>query len=118
MRLSGTVAGRSQQLVYQADAGIDLPISEGDNIDADSLIRLNVAGGVDLGRVAILGELVNIGSTGEDDEFIHSVGVTGRLTGGSLEPSVSLVLPVDAELPFDVDFVIVLGLQAAIGSRY
>ena len=109
VRLGFSPLVHANKLFLRADLGFDLGI---DDDDADELIRLNAGGGVDLDVVAISLELVNIANLDADD-WSHSVAVTLRFMGKSLQPFIAAGTPLDDGLRDAVDVFVSGGLQVA-----
>lgn len=111
----------------RADLGFDLAVNDGDAFEADSLFRLNIGGGVDLGPVALGVESVNLASLDDfddddvDDEerFLHVLAVTLRFMGESLQPFVAVGAPLDDFVREDppeglgVNLFVAAGIQVA-----
>lgn len=99
-------------LFLRADLGADLPIE--DELQADTLLRLNLGAGVDLGLVALMAELANLATTedfGDGEHFLHSFALTARFMGELLQPHISVGLPLDKTLRDQVDLFLAAGLQ-------
>lgn len=109
----------------RADLGVDLEVTENEDSigvglggDPENLFRLNVGGGVDLGTVAVMAELVNLASSssfddGDEEDFVHTFAVSARFMGESLQPYFTVGLPVDEFSRDLVDFFLGAGLQIA-----
>ncbi len=104
----------------RVDLGVDIPFAE-DNYRADPIGRLNVGGGVDLGAAALMLELATIADIDDDDEdpdddedLYHTVAVTARFMGESLQPFLSIGMPIDEPIRDRVDFFIAGGIQGVI----
>ncbi len=87
------------KVFIRADVGFDLGFDDddvaGDEID---LFRINVGAGVDLGVVALSLELVNLATLddfGDDETFVHSLALTARFMGESLQPFLTIGAPLD-----------------------
>jgi hypothetical protein len=87
------------KLFIRADLGFDLGFDDddvaGDEID---LFRINVGAGVDLGVVALSLELVNLATLddfGDDETFVHTLALTARFMGESLQPFLTVGAPLD-----------------------
>ena len=118
LRLGGSPIFRSGQLVFRVDAGIDIAVSSDGDDEPDPVLRLNAGGGIDTGTFAILGELVNTGNLefgpGEaDEEWLHTLAVSGRFRAGTVEPGIAIGFPLDDEINDAIDFFISAGLQGA-----
>lgn len=115
LRLSGSLLHRSDPYFLRADLGFDVPFSDGDD---DMFGRLNLAAGVDLESVALLGELSNLANViGEGDkELLSTLAFTLRIPAGTFSPVLGLVIPLDDNLQELVDFVFVVGVRATGGG--
>jgi len=121
LRLSASPILRSGQLVFRIDGGLDVALSTDNRDEPDPLVRLNVGGGVDTGSFALLGELVTVGTLGDDnsaadndEDFLHTLAISARFRAGSIEPGVALGFPLDESARDIVDFFIIAGLQGRI----
>jgi hypothetical protein len=90
-------------------------------LEPDTLFRVNVGGGIDLGGIALMAELVNLATTedfdefsSEDEDFVHTFAVSARFMGPMLQPYVTFGMPVDTYGLDTVDFFLGAGLQAAL----
>jgi hypothetical protein len=114
----------SHRLFLRADVGVDLGVAEDDDVtglEPGSLFRVNVGGGIDLGGIALMAELVNLATTedfnefsDEEEDFIHTFAVSARFMGPMLQPYVTFGMPVDTYGLDTVDFFLGAGLQAAL----
>ena len=114
----------ANHLFLRADLGVDVAISKGDEVtglEPDTLLRLNIGGGLDLGSVAIMAELVNMATTedfdeisAEEEDFVHTFAVSARYMGPMLQPYFAVGMPVDTFGLDAVDFFIGAGLQVAL----
>ena len=114
-RLSGSLLHRSHPYFVRADLGLDrLFIPERDDY---TFVRLNLAGGIDLESVALLGELANLAAftDSDEDEIQSTFAFTLRIPAGTFSPVVSVVIPLDDAIQEFVDFVVVVGVRAAGG---
>lgn len=104
LRLGGSAMGRRGPLFWRGDLGLDIALDD-DNIDKISpVFRLNVGGGVDLGAVQLMGELVtNIYDSDDDDDSASTFTIGARFSAGSFQPGISLVLPLGMER-VDLDY--------------
>jgi hypothetical protein len=116
LRLGASPMGRSGQLFWRADVGLDLVISDDNNGGAISpVLRLNVGGGIDLGAAKLLAELVtNIVDNNAGDDSASTLSLGARFGAGTLYPGVALVLPLGFDDQYDVDFAIALSLAGRI----
>lgn len=113
LRVGASPVFRSGNVFVRVDGGVDLPISSDDGIDPNPLLRFNAAAGFVTGPATLMGELVTIYDTGEDDESLfHTVAVGARfLPDRAVQPMVSAVIPLDDSIQEAVDVVIMLGVQ-------
>lgn len=116
LRLGISPMGRSGSLLWRADAGLDLALDE-DSSDISPIFHVNVGGGVDLGSVQILGELVNVftdDEAGDDDASTVSVGA--RFTSGNLRPGLALLFPIDLDAAPDFEWALLGSLAVRLPS--
>lgn len=114
IRLSLSPLVHVNKLFLRADVGFDIGIGD-DEADADELVRLNVAGGVDLGVVALSAELVTLGELddeGDDEDYLHTFAFAARFMTESLEPFLAIGLPLDDSAREAVDLFVSGGIQA------
>lgn len=113
LRLSGSPMLRSGNIVARADLGFDIPLSSDGGLDADAVARFNLAIGADLGQLVVAGELVNLVNLGGDgdSEFLHTLGMSGHLKLGTVQPFASLVIPLDESLRDLIDFALAFGVR-------
>lgn len=119
VRLSGSIEGRSGQLFYRGDAGIDVFVdSPGDN--PDPIAHLNLAVGADLGSISAAVEWINLVSTDDglsaDEAFIHAFGISVRSQQGAISPAIAIGFPIDDTLQQFVDFYVFAGVDVALGG--
>ena len=124
LRLNGSPLYRQGTFFVRGDLGIDIVIDEADGADSDPLIHINVAAGVQTGKVTIAGELVTLGTTGDVDEdegrFYHTAAATVGFDAGSVRPYGALVVPVDNDLAtefLDGTLAIIAGIEVPVSSR-
>lgn len=111
-----SAAGSNQGLYVRADIGLDVPIDTPEGADIDPLWRLNLGLGYQLPTVAIAGELVNIGSTDDFGDPLHTLAVSARGTVGKLAPFGAVIVPVDSDGQDVVNVVVMGGLQVPIAQ--
>jgi hypothetical protein len=114
----------SNRLFLRADVGVDVAVSKEDEVsglEPDTLFRLNIGGGLDLGTVAVMAELVNLATTedfdeisAEEEDFVHTFAVSARYMGPMFQPYFAVGMPVDTFGLDTVDFFIGAGLQVAL----
>jgi hypothetical protein len=110
IRLALSPLYHADKLFLRADLGFDLGID--DNDSADELVRLNVAGGIDLGAVALSLELATLATLDDDDEtFLHTLAVTARFMTKKLEPFLAVGAPLDESAREGVDLFVSGGIQ-------
>jgi hypothetical protein len=113
LRASGSVLHRQAPYFVRADLGVDVP--EEDMLSSSGpFTRLNVAAGVELGPVAVLGELANLAAINEafPENVVSTFALTARRRSSTFSPCVGLVFPIDDELQNFVDLVFVVGIRA------
>jgi len=117
LRLGGSAMGRMGPLFWRGDLGLDIALDD-DNLDAISpVFRLNVGGGVDLGAVQLLGELVTNVYDSDDDDSASTFTLGARFSAGNFHPGVALVLPLGqerADLDY-LDMAILVSLATTVG---
>jgi hypothetical protein len=117
LRLGASPMGRSGQLFWRADGGIDVEIDDDDNGGAISpVLRLSVGGGFDLTSATLLAELVTvIIDNDSDDESASTLSLGARFKAGTLFPGVSLILPLGFDDTYgDIDLAIAVSLAGRI----
>lgn len=104
----------------RADLGVDIPFAE-DDFRADPIGRLNIGGGVDFGIAALMLELATIADIDDDDddeigdEDLFTTGaITARFMGETLQPFLSVGMPIDEAVRDQVDFFIAGGIQGVL----
>ncbi|MGN6103594.1 MAG: hypothetical protein ACTHU0_00575 [Kofleriaceae bacterium] len=112
LRLGVSPTGRSGKLFWRADLGIDLALDE-DDTDLSPIVRLNVGGGLDLGAVHVLAEVVTNVISNADDEVTSTLAIGARFVSGNLRPGIALLLP----LGFDNDYDPELALAASLAVK-
>ena len=122
IRISGSYLQSFGQVFVRVDAGLDLPFSDEEDMsafnDEDPLVRLNAAAGFRLDPVALMGELVTVGTTGDvandEDRFFHTFAFTARFVGGDVQPMASVVVPLDDGVNDLVDLTVIAGVTASL----
>jgi hypothetical protein len=120
LRIGVSPIVRSGNVFARLDLGFDSNISGYEGTNVESVLRVNVGGGVDLGTVALMAELVNIhantnsnpGSTG--DQWLNEAAVSARMRSGNVQPYLALVLPIDHDSHQILDAAITAGIEASI----
>jgi hypothetical protein len=118
LRIGVSPIVRSGNVFARLDLGFDSNISATTNVE--SVLRINAGGGVDLGNVAVMAELVNLhsnrntngGSTG--DQWINEAAVSARFRSGNVQPYLALVLPLDHDSHLIIDAVLTVGFEASL----
>ncbi|HKE13990.1 MAG TPA: hypothetical protein VKB80_03920 [Kofleriaceae bacterium] len=104
-------------LILRADAGVDAALSSDDDFDDPSaIVRLNVGGGVDTGRVAVLGELVTLANAEDEagEDLVHTLALSARFRAGGIEPGLAIGVPLDDSVRDFIDLFVIAGLQGRI----
>lgn len=113
-RLSASPVVRSGRLFFRLDAGVDAPISS--DVNADSLLRLNVGVGFDTGTVAVAAELANVFDAGNTnsagDNSLSTLAVSAQFGSGSTVPMVALVLPLNNGVNKLIQLIAELGVES------
>jgi len=109
-----------RSVFLRADLGVDIPFAE-DNYRADPIGRLNLGVGFDLGIAALMLELANIADIDDDDDdldddedFFTTGAITARFMGQSLQPFLSVGMPIDELVRDRVDFFIAGGIVGVL----
>jgi hypothetical protein len=112
-------APEATYLRLRADVAIDVPVHSGTDDDLPTIGRLNGAAGVNTGQVAFMAELVNLilleePESEETDRLLTFLGVTARYVGGQVQPSLSLLVPLDDEVNDAVKMALLAGVQVLL----
>jgi hypothetical protein len=114
VRLAFSPLIHMDHLYLRADFGFDLGLDTGDGDAANELLRLNLGGGYDFGRLAVGLEWVNLYTLddfGGGEEHWSSLAINIRFMGKSLQPYVAGGLPLDDSLRDFVTFFVASGIQ-------
>lgn len=125
LRLGASPIFRSGQMFVRADGGADIAVyvkdtdANGDAGDQPKLGHVNLAGGVDTGQVAVLGELVNLinldfESDDLSDDLLHFLGASVRYTAAPVQPSLGVLFPLDETVRDAISLVVMAGVTATI----
>jgi hypothetical protein len=121
VRLGLSPMFRNGNVFGRADLGIDINLDvDGEGDEADPLMRLNVGVGVDLGSVAVMGELSNLYVFNDDegdsigDKMINVFALSARFNAGSAMPYASLLVPLDDDSSDVIDLALTLGVEARL----
>lgn len=121
LRFGFSPMGREGKLFWRADVGLDLALDDDNGGDSISpVLRLNIGGGVDLGSVSLLGELVTniVDSSGDDTASTFTLGA--RFASGNLRPGVGLLFPIgfenqNGQQQESLEFALIASLAVLIG---
>jgi hypothetical protein len=122
-RLAFSPLFHSSNLFLRLDIGVDIPFAEDDEdlYRTDPIGRLNVGAGFDFGAAAIMLELANLFDIDDDDEdppddddWASAGAITARFMGETLQPFISVGMPIDDWLRDRVDFFIAGGIQGVL----
>jgi hypothetical protein len=119
-RLSFSPLLHAHSLFARLDLGVDIPFAE-DDYRADPIGRLNLGAGVDFGAAALMVELANLfdiddddDDPPDDDDWANSAAITARFMGETLQPYISVGMPIDEWLRDRVDFFLAGGIQGVL----
>ena len=101
------------KIFFRADLGFDIGFDDDDG-DQNELLRINLGVGIDLGKVAVGAELVNLGTLddfGDDERFIHTLALTLRFMGEELQPFLAVGAPLEEGGAAAVDLFLAGGIQ-------
>jgi hypothetical protein len=110
VRLAISPLVHTKKLFLRADLGVDLAIDDDDN----HLLRLNLAGGADLGTVALSLELATVADlddVDDDEDYFHTLAFAARFMTEKLEPFLAIGLPLDESLREFIDLFVSGGIQ-------
>ncbi|MCA9673598.1 MAG: hypothetical protein H6709_23470 [Kofleriaceae bacterium] len=98
LRLGVSPMGTAGPIFWRADFGLDVMLTDdgGDGVDISPILRLNVAGGVDLGPADVSVELATNVVSNDDpnaDDSASTFAIGARLDG-QIQPGIALILPV------------------------
>jgi hypothetical protein len=125
LRLAASPLWHSGMLFARADAGIDINLdddNDGTGMNADKVVRLDGAIGVDLGQFSLSLESVNVYDTpssgeqsgGFGSQWINEGAVAGRLRSGMFQPYAAVVFPLDHDSYQFIYASLTVGLDARI----
>lgn len=105
LRLGVSPVFRSGQFFARADFAIDANMSDEDSgmtggKSADTILRVNLAAGADLGQVAVSAEVTNLYDSSANgtmfgDSWIDTGAVAARFNSGQVQPYAAIVFPLD-----------------------
>lgn len=122
LRLAFSPLFHANRVFLRVDLGFDAAVQDDDDdpleVEPGNLVRLNLGAGIDLDTVALMLEFVSIASTDSfddesDEDVVHTLAVSARFMGESLQPYLAFGLPVDEFARDVIDFFIGAGLQVA-----
>jgi hypothetical protein len=124
LRLAASPLWHSGMVFARVDAGIDINLDEDSgepSMNADKIVRVNGAVGVDLGQVSLSLESVNIydvpsngETTSTGSQWINEGAVAGRLRTGMFEPYAAVVFPLDHDSNQFINASLTVGLDARL----
>lgn len=98
LRLGISPMWRHRAFYVRGDAGLDIPVSEGDPGRPDALTRFNVGAGLIFSGIATTLELVTVGVLGEvndGERFVELLTFGVRRSHGTVRPFAALTTPLD-----------------------
>lgn len=112
-RLSASILPRVEGGFLRVDAGVDIPVIEGDGVDAHALGRFNAAVGTETQEMAFYAEVANLIDlqAGDGERFRHTFGFGLRFILWKIQPSLTISFPVDAETRKYVTLMTVFGFE-------
>jgi len=116
LRLGASAMGRVGALFWRGDVGVDVALDDDNARSISPVLRANLGGGVDLGAVQLMAELVSNVIDSDGDDSASTLAIGAQFASGSLQPGIALVLPLGLEDNLDyLDFAIVASLAATVG---
>lgn len=117
LRLSGSPVVRRQNFILRADLGVDIAISEPENIEIDPIFRFNLAAGIIQGQHQFSAEVANSFTFGDDSDSIHSIGLSYRANLGSTMPYLGILRIFDEDgFNDDIVFSLIGGVTVPLGG--
>lgn len=121
LRLAMSPRLRRGKGFYRLDLGVDAPILGDGKDDANTLLRFNIAAGLDTGNAAATVELANLitlGDPGDDiPRFVHNLAVGVRiLSWGDVRPSATIVIPLDDPGKKALNWALLLGAEYTLAQ--
>jgi hypothetical protein len=119
LRLGISPLFRSGNVFGRFDLGFDINLDVDGNADTDPVMHLNAGVGVDLGNVALMGELSNVYVFDDNDDrdfsdrLLNVLALSARFAAGNALPYVSLMVPLD-DTTDAVDFALTAGIEAKL----
>lgn len=119
LRFGASPLYRNGNVFGRVDLGIDINLDADGSGDNDPIVHLNAGVGVDLGNVALMGELSNVyifsdGDGDLADRLINVMALSARFDAGTVFPYVSLMIPLDDNSSTAVDLAVTAGLEAKL----
>ncbi|HEY0255718.1 MAG TPA: hypothetical protein VGC41_29515 [Kofleriaceae bacterium] len=114
LRLSASPIIRQGQFFARGDIGFDTNLSADHDVNVESAFHLNVGAGVDLGAAALMAELVNVKSLGDNGAWIDEAAISARLMQGAVQPYAALLIPLDDDINNIVSLSLTVGIEGRI----
>jgi hypothetical protein len=109
LRANVTPTFRQGIFFARADLGMDLPVTERDQLGVDGIAHLNLGAGIQQGAVSVTGELQTAYAMGvekiedrEPERFVHTAGASVRYQSGKVAPFAAVSTPVDDDFRGDL----------------
>jgi hypothetical protein len=115
LRLAVSPMFRSGNVYGRIDAGIDINVSNANDVDYDPALRLNAALGVLAANTfALSGELSLYAPTDDNADSLTNFAIAGRYAKGNVNPYLAIVIPLDDDVSDAMDFALTVGLDAKL----
>ncbi len=121
IRVGASPMFRNGNVFGRLDVGLDVNLDvKNSSEEVDPIMHINAGVGVDLGTVALMGELSNVYVFSDDDgdslgdKMINVFAISARMHSGRAMPYVSLVVPLDDDSTEAINFGLTLGIEARL----
>jgi len=115
VRLAASPLIHGDKLFLRLDVGLDLGLDTSDDArETPSYFRFNAGGGIDLGKVAIGLELINLvrfDDVDDNEQALHTVALTLRFMGEAFQPMLAVGTPLDDSARDLANLFVTFGIQ-------